>query len=108
MALAVGAGGGVVAGGGLLLLGWHGFERRGEKGEGLGKPQQPPINFFLQNSKSMLASLQERLQKSKLVLVVVLIVAAIVAVASFYEDTFSSSVVEMSDLGGLTHGGPPP
>ena len=55
----------------------------------------------------MMFSLQERLQKSKLVLVVVLIVAAIVAVAPFYEDTFSSSVVEMSDLGGLTHGGPP-
>ena len=36
-----------------------------------------------------------------------LIVAAIVAVAPFYEETFSSSVVEMSDLGGLTHGGPP-
>ena len=40
-------------------------------------------------------------------LVVVLIVAAIVAVAPFYEDIFSSSVVEMSDLGGLTHGAPP-
>ena len=42
VALAVGAGAGVVAGGGLLLLGWHGFGRRGEKrARGLGNLSNP-------------------------------------------------------------------
>ena len=50
MALAMGSGAGVVAGGGLLLLGWHGFGRRRKKGEGLGKPQQPPIENSLKRS----------------------------------------------------------
>ena len=48
VALAVGAGVGVVAGGGLLLLGWHGFGRRGEKtARGLGNPSNPRSRFSL-------------------------------------------------------------
>ena len=47
VALAVGAGAGVVAGGGLLL-GWHGFGRRGErKGRGAWEtPATPKLLLF--------------------------------------------------------------
>ena len=46
VALAVGAGAGVVAGGGLLLLGWHGFGRRGEGRGAWETSATPGRNFF--------------------------------------------------------------
>ena len=55
VALAVGAGGGVVAGGGLLLLGWHGFGRA-LKGRGAWETPATPDPAKSKKSKASLFS----------------------------------------------------
>ena len=64
VALAVGAGAGFVAGGRLLLLGWHGFGRRGEKrARGLGNPSNPrslSIFFLVEDEKFSRETLHDR------------------------------------------------